>query len=154
MKAKLVHSGKILLSVLLMAAMVLPTAFLESLTVSADSIEQDKTDKMPISSSAAVSKAPSIRYYVPYDSWQRDFTMSESTNYYYCTINSAVAQVYVYDKSSGDFSNYAGLNSSADKNINVEFENIDGKTYKNVKISQSPFGRPGIESCHSPPRLD
>ncbi len=145
MKAKLVHSGKILLSVLLMAAMVLPTAFLESLAVSADSIEQDKTDKMPISSSAAVSKAPRIRYYVPYDSWQRDFTMSESTNYYYCTINSAVAQVYVYDKSSGDFSNYAGLTSSADKNINVEFENIDGKTYKNVKISQSPFAGKEIE---------
>ncbi len=145
MKAKMIDSGKLLLSVLLVAALIIPTALVDSLSVAAETVSQSSPDKTTASSGAAVSKTPRIRYYVPYDSWQRDFTMNESQDYYYCTIDSASAQVYVYDKSSGDFSDYAGLDSSNDKNINVQFENISGKTYKNVKISNSPFAGKEID---------
>lgn len=145
MKSKMIDSGKILLSFLLVAAMIIPAAFVDSLSVAAETVSQNITDKTKAASGAAVSKTPHIRYYVPYDSWQRDFTMNESDEYFYCTIDSVAAQVYVYDKSTGDFTDYAGLNSSDDKNVNVQFENIDGKTYKNVKISNSSFAGKEID---------
>ena len=91
----------------------------------------------------AIENTPRIRYNVPYDSWQRDFTMSETDEYYNCTIPTVNAQIQIYDKDNGELSGagYAGIDALSDeyvsKNTNVEFESIHGSDYKNVKITSA-----------------
>ena len=88
----------------------------------------------------AVETAPRIRYFVPYDSWQRDFIMSETDEYYHCTVPTVNAQIDIYNKNNTALSGigYAGIDTSDEeyvsKNINVEFESVDGTAYKNVKV--------------------
>lgn len=90
-----------------------------------------------------VEAAPRIRFSVPYDSWQRDFVMSETDEYYHCAIPTVNAQIYIYNKDNSDVSGegYAGIDTLDEdyvsKNINVEFQNIDGTDYKNVKVTSA-----------------
>ncbi len=130
MKAKLIKTGRLFLSFLIVATMFFPTVLAEPINASAITTESVAQE------SSASANIPRIRYYVPYDSWQRDFSMTETDDYYHCTIPSLNAQVAIYSRNQNDLSElyYSGLDVPDTKNINVEFESIEGKTYKNVKI--------------------
>ena len=105
-------------------------------------IDKETGDIYPVAMKApSIETAPRIRYYVPYDSWQRDFTMTESDEYYSCTIPTVNAQVYVYDKNNGELSGagYAGIDALEEeyvsRNVNVDFTSVDGSAYKNAEIT-------------------
>lgn len=134
----------------LAAAMLFPSAVLQPVSAEAAiggesaAAASDDTKKLPgKSGTQAVNSVPRINYKVPFDSWERDFTMSEENDYYYCTIPSLSSQFYIYDKTNGSLSGsgYAGIDAldeaSVSKNINVAFSAVDGSRYKKASASSS-----------------
>ena len=154
MKSKLSKHGSIILSLLMIVSMILPTALAVPIEASAEAVglEESKAaaDYNPSSASAIV---PRIRYYVPNDEWQRDFVMTEKSSYYSIVIPGTSAKISVYDRTNGQYTSpgYAGLDAvdqtSASKNVNVEFEAAAGSTaYKYVRVN-SEYASDSIEIC-------
>ena len=135
MKSKLSKHGSIILSLLMIVSMILPTALAVPIEASAEAVglEESKAaaDYNPSSAYAVV---PRSRYYVPNDEWQRDFVMTEKSSYYSIVIPGTSAKISVYDRTKGLYTSpgYAGLDAvdqtSASKNVNVEFEAAAGST--------------------------